>query len=156
MTEVFEFCDHLLWMGPALSGWWPTYFGWSIQFGWCCPSLVYLKDVCHQGWKKLRSLRYRISDNSYLVRQMRLDPGEVPLLVRQIWPEWRPGYSFEICLCLVKTEMDNKHQITQDYIMSNFVSIVKTIKQALFWFFWFDNSLIIPLGFWALPSTYTK
>ena len=28
-----------------------------------------------QGWKKSRSLRSRILDNSYLVRQMRQDPG---------------------------------------------------------------------------------
>ena len=74
-----------------------------------------------QGWKKSRSLRSRILDNAYLVRQMRPDPGEVPLLVRQIWPGQRPGFSFVICVCLVKTEMDNKHQITQDCIMSNFV-----------------------------------
>ena len=74
-----------------------------------------------QGWKKLRSLGSGILDNSYLVRQMRPDPGEVPLLVRQIWPGQRLGFSFVICVCLVKTEMDNKHQITQDCIMSNFV-----------------------------------
>ena len=70
-----------------------------------------------QGCKKLRSLRSGILDNSYLVRQIRLDPGEAPVLVRQIWPGRRPGYS---CVCLIKTEMDNKHQITQDCIMSNF------------------------------------
>ena len=34
-----------------------------------------------QGWKKLRSLRSGILDNSYLVRQMRPDQGEVPFLV---------------------------------------------------------------------------
>ena len=37
-----------------------------------------------QGWKKLRSLRSRILDNSGLVRQMRLGPDEAALLVRQI------------------------------------------------------------------------
>ena len=65
-----------------------------------------MKDCyCYnQGWKKLRS---GILDNSYLVRQMRPDPGEVPLLVRQIWPDQRPGFSFVICVCLVKTEIDN-------------------------------------------------
>ena len=70
-----------------------------------------------QGCKKLRSLRSGILDISYLVRQIRLDPGEAPVLVRQIWPGQRPGYSR---VCLIKTEMDNKHQITQDCIMSNF------------------------------------
>ena len=79
-----------------------------------------------QGWKKSRSLRSGILDNSYFVRQLRPDPSKVPLLVRQIWP----GFSFVICVCLVKTEMDNKHQIT-DCIMRNFVQIVKTINQAL-------------------------
>ena len=52
-----------------------------------------------QRWNNLRSLRSRIIDNSYLVRQMRLTPGEA--MVRQI--------------CII----------------SNFVSIGKTIKQAL-------------------------
>ena len=37
-----------------------------------------------QGCKKLRSLRSGILDNSYLVRQMWLGPGEAPLLVKQI------------------------------------------------------------------------
>ena len=70
-----------------------------------------------QGCKKLRSLRSGILDNSYLVRQIRLDPGEAPVLVRQIWPGRRPGYS---SVCLIETEMDNKHHITQDCIKSNF------------------------------------
>ena len=75
------------------------------------------EGTLEQGWKKFRSLRSGILDNSYLVRQIRLDQGEAPVLVRQIWPDRRPGYS---CVCLIKTEMDNKHQITQDCIMSNF------------------------------------
>ena len=73
--------------------------------------------VSQQGCKKLRSLRSGILDNSYLVRQIRLDTGEARVLVRQIWPGRRPGYS---SVCLIETEMDNKHQITQDCIMSNF------------------------------------
>jgi len=80
-----------------------------------CLFLIQRPDV--QGCKNLRSLRSGILDNSYLVRQIILDPGEAPVLVRQIWPDRRPGYS---CVCFIKTEMDNKHQITQDCIMSNF------------------------------------
>ena len=37
-----------------------------------------------QGWKKFRYLRSGILDNSYMIKQMRLDPGEAPLPVRQI------------------------------------------------------------------------
>ena len=51
-----------------------------------------------QGWKKSRSLRSGILDNSYLVRQIRLDPSGAPVLVRQIWPGQRPGFSFDICI----------------------------------------------------------
>ena len=40
----------------------------------------------NQGWKKLRSLRSGILDNSNLVRQIRLGPGVASLLVRQIMP----------------------------------------------------------------------
>ena len=39
--EVFEGSNHPLWVGPALSGWWKTFFGWWILFGWCCPSLAF-------------------------------------------------------------------------------------------------------------------
>ena len=53
-----------------------------------------------QGCKKSRSLRSGILDNSYLVRQIRLDTGEARVLVRQIWPGRRPGFSFDICVCL--------------------------------------------------------
>ena len=72
--------------------------------------LLVVDDGFCQGWKKLRSLRSRILDNSYLVRQIRLDPGEAPVVVRQIWPGQRPGFSSVIFVCLVKTKMDNKHQ----------------------------------------------
>ena len=58
---------------------------------------------------------------------MRPDPGEALLLVDKFWP----GLSFVICVCLVKADIDNKNQITQDCNISNFVTIVITIKQAL-------------------------
>ena len=51
------------------------------------------------GVEKLRS---GILDNSYLVRQMLLDPGTAPLLVRQ-----RPG--FLLTFVFVLTGIDNKH-----------------------------------------------
>ena len=31
--EVFEGSNHPFWLGPALSGWWKTFFGWWILFG---------------------------------------------------------------------------------------------------------------------------
>ena len=53
------------------------------------------EGTLEQGLKKFRSLRSGILDNSYLVRQIRLDPGGEPILVRQIWPDQRPCYSFD-------------------------------------------------------------
>ena len=59
--EVFEVSNQPLWVGPAPSGWLPTFFGWLIMFGWCYPTLGL-------GWPTKKGLSSPIEARLHILR----------------------------------------------------------------------------------------